>query len=120
MGAIVGFLSGFFGIGGGFLIVPGLVWATRMPLRDAVGASLVAVAAFGLTTSVSYALSGHVDPRLATLVVMGGLAGGLFGTRASAMIGARKEMLARVFSIFTILVGVYVSARGIVALYFRA
>ena len=57
----VGALSGFFGIGGGFLIVPGLVNATSMPLLNAIGSSLVSVAAFGATTAVSYAVSGLVN-----------------------------------------------------------
>lgn len=48
-----GVFSGFFGIGGGFLIVPGLVASTRMPMINAVGTSLVAVAAFGLTTAIT-------------------------------------------------------------------
>ena len=51
----VGALSGFFGIGGGFLIVPGLMGATAMPLINAIGSSLVSVTAFGLTTAASYA-----------------------------------------------------------------
>jgi uncharacterized membrane protein YfcA len=45
-----GAFSGFFGIGGGFLIVPGLVASTGMPMLMAVGTSLVAVTAFGLST----------------------------------------------------------------------
>ncbi|WP_412177496.1 TSUP family transporter [Sphingobium indicum] len=49
------------GIGGGFLIVPGLMTATAMPLKNAVGTSLVVVTALGLTTAASYALSGYVD-----------------------------------------------------------
>ena len=57
----VGALSDFFGIGGGFLIVPGLITATSMPLLNAIGSSLVSVAAFGTTSAVSYALSGLVD-----------------------------------------------------------
>lgn len=60
-GFAVGALSGFFGIGGGFLIVPGLILATGMPLLQAVGSSLVAVTAFGLTTAGSYAVAGLVD-----------------------------------------------------------
>ena len=55
VGTGVGLLSGYFGIGGGFLIVPGLMLATAMPLRNAVATSLVAVTAFGLTTAGSYA-----------------------------------------------------------------
>ena len=63
----VGLLSGFFGIGGGFLIVPGLMLATGMPLTFAIGTSLVAVTAFGAATAVSYALSGLVDWRWAAV-----------------------------------------------------
>jgi uncharacterized membrane protein YfcA len=53
MGFAVGTLSGFFGIGGGFLIVPGLMLATGMALPSAVGTSLVAVTAVGLATAES-------------------------------------------------------------------
>ena len=65
IGVSVGALSGFFGIGGGFLIVPGLMLATGMPIGNAIGTSLVAVAAFGATTAANYALSGLVDWRIA-------------------------------------------------------
>jgi uncharacterized protein len=53
-----GAFSGFFGIGGGFLIVPGLVASTGMPILSAIGTSLVAVTAFGPTTALNYAASG--------------------------------------------------------------
>src|SRR5580704_16983555 len=54
IGVLTGSLSGFFGIGGGFLIVPGLMLATGMPILNAVGSSLVVVIAFGLTTAMNY------------------------------------------------------------------
>ena len=76
---LAGALSGFFGIGGGFLIVPGLMAATRMPILFAVGSSLVAVTAFGLTTALNYARSGLVDWPLAVVFIGGGVAGGLCG-----------------------------------------
>ncbi|MEO5805505.1 sulfite exporter TauE/SafE family protein, partial [Devosia sp.] len=66
-GSATGILSGFFGIGGGFLIVPGLVASTGMTMLNAIGSSLVAVTAFGLTTALSYAFSGLVDWPLAAL-----------------------------------------------------
>jgi uncharacterized membrane protein YfcA len=75
-----GLFSGFFGIGGGFLIVPGLVASTRMPMINAVGTSLVAVTAFGLTTALNYAVSGLVDWPLAGVFIAGGVAGGFAGT----------------------------------------
>lgn len=46
---VVGALSGFFGIGGGFLIVPGLLFSTGMPMIFAIGSSLLSVGTFGLT-----------------------------------------------------------------------
>ena len=76
-----GTVSGFFGIGGGFLIVPGLLGSTRMPMINAVGTSLVAVTAFGLATAANYALSGYVDWLLAAVFVGGGLIGSFLGTR---------------------------------------
>jgi len=75
-----GLFSGFFGIGGGFLIVPGLVASTRMPMINAVGTSLVAVTAFGLTTALNYASSGYVDWPLAGIFIAGGVLGGFGGT----------------------------------------
>jgi uncharacterized membrane protein YfcA len=78
-----GLFSGFFGIGGGFLIVPGLIAATGMPMLNAVGSSLVAVTSFGLTTAANYALSGLVDWPLAMVFVAGGFLGSFAGTRAA-------------------------------------
>ncbi|AOX15985.1 sulfite exporter TauE/SafE family protein [Kozakia baliensis] len=82
-GAGTGLLSGFFGIGGGFLIVPALIAATCMPILNAVGTSLVAVSAFGVSTAASYALSGYIDWQLAFLFVIGGVIGSLLGTRVA-------------------------------------
>jgi hypothetical protein len=109
----VGVLSGFFGIGGGFLIVPGLVGATAMPLICAIGSSLVAVTAFGVTTAVSYAVSGLVDWRLAALFIIGGAAGGALGIGLGARLAARKRALTLAFSAVVIAVGVYVIGAAI-------
>ncbi len=79
IGLGVGLLAGFFGIGGGFLIVPGLILATGMPPRNAIATSLVAVTAFGLTTAGSYAASGLIDWPLAATFIAGGLLGGVAG-----------------------------------------
>ncbi len=115
-GFAVGILSGFFGIGGGFLIVPGLVSATSMPLLNAIGSSLVSVAAFGATTAVSYAISGLVDWRVAIPFVLGGAAGGYFGTRLAGRLAAHKRALTFVFSGVVAVVGIYVVSRGVFTL----
>jgi uncharacterized membrane protein YfcA len=108
----VGALSGFFGIGGGFLIVPGLVNATSMPLLNAIGSSLVSVTAFGATTALSYAASGLVDWSVAGLFVLGGAIGGFFGTWLAGRLAAGKRSLNFVFSGIVALVGIYVATRG--------
>lgn len=93
-----GIFSGFFGIGGGFLIVPGLVASTGMPILLAVGTSLVAVTAFGLTTAASYAFSGYVDWSLAALFIVGGVVGTFAGTRLAAKLGSKQGMLTTLFA----------------------
>jgi uncharacterized membrane protein YfcA len=113
-GLLVGAMSGFFGIGGGFLIVPGLIGATAMPLINAIGSSLVSVTAFGLTTAASYAWSGLVDWPLAGLFVIGGALGGLFGTRLARHLAGHKNALTRIFSGIVIAVGLYVVIRSVV------
>jgi hypothetical protein len=114
IGFTVGTLSGFFGIGGGFLIVPGLIGATAMPLINAIGSSLVAVTAFGLTTAISYAVSGLVDWPLAGLFIAGGALGGLAGIKLATRLAGHKHALTRTFSGVVIAVGLYVIARSIV------
>jgi uncharacterized membrane protein YfcA len=112
VGFTVGLFSGFFGIGGGFLIVPGLMLATGMPLSNAIGTSLFAVSAFGAATAMSYAGSGLIDWPMAGLFILGGLVGGAVGVRGGKVLGARKRALTLVFASLVILVGVYVVAKG--------
>ena len=57
IGFITGTLSGFFGIGGGFLIVPGIMLGSGMPVLNAIGSSLFSVGMFGTTTALNYARS---------------------------------------------------------------
>jgi hypothetical protein len=106
-GLLTGVFSGFFGIGGGFLIVPGLIESTRMPMLNAVGTSLVAVAAFGLTTALNYALSGLVDWPLAGVFIVGGILGGLVGIRAARRLSASRGALTTVFAVLIFVVAAY-------------
>lgn len=113
----VGFLAGFFGIGGGFLVVPGLVLSTGMPLLNAVGSSLMPVTSFGLTTAGNYALSGLVDWSVASLLLIGGIAGGAVGAVIAHRLAARKPALSYAFAATVIVVGTYVVWRGLDALF---
>ena len=109
LGLATGTLSGFFGIGGGFLIVPALMLATGMPIMNAVSSSLVAVTAFGLTTAASYAYSGLISWGLAGLFI----AGGLIGTRSARLLSERRGALNIVFAAVIIAVALYMLARNI-------
>src|SRR6202023_1473504 len=113
LGLATGTLSGFFGIGGGFLIVPALMLATGMSIMNAVSSSLVAVTAFGLTTAASYAWSGLISWELAGAFIAGGIAGGLFGTRFARLLSARRGGLNIVFAAVIIAVALYMLARNI-------
>ncbi|HWI75571.1 MAG TPA: sulfite exporter TauE/SafE family protein [Sphingomicrobium sp.] len=107
LGLSAGVFSGFFGIGGGFLIVPGLIAATGMPMINAVGSSLVAVTAFGLTTAVNYAVSGLVDWLLAFTFIAGGIAGSLAGTHLARHLSKERGRLTVVFSVLIFAVAAY-------------
>lgn len=111
-----GCFSGFFGIGGGFLIVPGLIASTRMPILNAVGTGLVAVTAFGLTTGLSYAASGLIDWTLAGVFIAGGLVGGIAGARAARTL-SRRGFLTAIFAGLIFAVAAYMLFRSATALF---
>jgi uncharacterized protein len=113
LGLATGTLAGFFGIGGGFLIVPALMLATGMSIMNAISSSLVAVTAFGLTTAASYAWSGLISWKLAGLFVAGGIAGGLIGTRSAQALADRRGALNIVFAGVIIAVALYMLARNL-------
>lgn len=115
-GAGTGLFSGFFGIGGGFLIVPGLVAATGMPMINAVGSSLVAVTAFGLTTAANYAFSGLVDWALAGVFIVGGVVGGFFGARAAKHLSGTQGRLTTIFAGLIFVVAGYMIWQSAIAL----
>jgi len=105
---VVGLAAGFFGIGGGFLIVPGLIFATGMPMINAIGTSLLAVGAFGLTTAFNYALSGLVNWTVAAEFICGGFVGGLVGMRLASHLSQFKSALNLVFASLIFVVAIYV------------
>jgi uncharacterized membrane protein YfcA len=113
LGGLTGGLAGFFGIGGGFLIVPGLMLATGMPILNAVGSSLVAVAVFGLTTAANYAVSGLVDWRLAALFLAGGVLGGLIGAALAKSLAGRRGALTIAFAGVIFAVAAYMLVRSL-------
>ncbi|WP_077354926.1 sulfite exporter TauE/SafE family protein [Brevundimonas sp. LM2] len=112
-GAGVGSAAGFFGIGGGFLIVPGLMVSTGMTLATAQATSLLSVAAFGAATASNYALSGWVDPTLVAAMAVGGVGGTLAGLPLAKRLGANAPLGNRLFAGLILVVAVYVAVRAI-------
>jgi len=103
----VGLLAGFFGIGGGFLVVPALLFLTGMPILNAIASSLLAVGSLGLTTAASYAAAGLVDWQVALEYVAGGFVGGTFGAMLAVNLAPRKALLRRTLAGIISVVGVY-------------
>jgi uncharacterized protein len=112
IGLATGTLSGFYGIGGGFLVVPGLILATGMPTIAAIGSSLVAVGAFGMTTALNYALSGMVQWSTALLFIAGGIGGGWAGARLAKRLSAQRQTLTRLLGCMLVVVAVYMLYRS--------
>lgn len=105
----VGLLTGFLGVGGGFLIVPALVLFAGLTMREAVGTSLVVIAincAAGLAGHWSYGF----DLRLTVLVAALAAAGVLLGTAFSHRVPAPR--LRRLFAVFVLAVAVFLLVRN--------
>jgi uncharacterized membrane protein YfcA len=92
------------------------MFASGMPIINAIGSSLFAVSVFGFTTAASYALSGLVDWSLALELVAGGIAGGIIGIRIAARLASRRRALEKVFAVVVLMLSVSVAIRAGIAL----
>jgi len=81
LGIVVGLLNGFFGVGGGFMIVPALALFAGFTSRQAVGTSLAIVAVISLGGIARHLQLGTLEGQVTGLVVMGSAAGLLLGVR---------------------------------------
>ena len=111
LGLLTGFAADFFGIGGGFLIVPGLMLASGMTMASATASSLLSVALFGAATSANYAISGQVDWSLAGLLLLGGAAGGVAGLFAAKALANHARLARSLFAGLIIIAAAYVAWR---------
>ena len=104
LGVFVGVLSAIMGVGGGFVLVPAMIYLLRMPAQVVVGTSLMQII---ITTSVTCILqSGRnqtVDIVLGTLLLIGGVIGAQLGAKASARF--RAEELRALLAFIVLLVG---------------
>jgi uncharacterized membrane protein YfcA len=113
VGFAAGGLSGFFGIGGGFLIVPGLMLASGMEIIAAIGTSLFSVGAFATTTAINYAASGLIDWRAAAGFIAGGIVGGWLGAMGAHRLAKTRGTLNVVFACAIIAVAVFMLIKNL-------
>ena len=112
-GFSVGMLAGYFGIGGGFLVVPTIMYSGGLNIIQAIGTSLVSVSSFGLTTAARYFIAGQIDLIIAMLLIIGGVMGGYLGAKTSKKIP--KENLSKVFAVVLFAVAAYIVIRTTIA-----
>lgn len=105
-GSVVGVVTGLVGAGGGFLIIPALVLLSKLPMKEAVGTSLVIIAAKSLIGFLGEGGETVIDWTLLATVTSFAVAGIFAGTYLSKKIDGAK--LKPVFGWFVLLMGVYI------------
>jgi len=101
IGVASGVLSAVLGVGGGVVMVPAMVLLMCIPQKTAQGVSLAAITPTAFTGMLAHRKMGNVDPRVATWVGLGGLAGAVTG--ATAMNGLAPGALKLVFGAFLVI-----------------
>lgn len=108
VGLVAGLAAGFFGIGGGFLIAPGLMASTGMTLANASASSLVSVSLFGGATSLSYAATGQLAWPLFGALVVGGAGGTLLAIPLARRLDRRAQLARTLFALMVIAVALFI------------
>lgn len=104
IGLFAGFVSGLLGIGGGLVIVPLLAGWLGMPLKRALGTSLLAIVALVIPGTITHALLGHIDWTLVVVVTIGAVPGALLGARVA--LGTHEHTLRILVGSFLLVVAV--------------
>lgn len=103
IGYVVGALSAILGVGGGFIVVPAMIYLLRMPTNIVMGTSLVQIIFITAVTTVLQSISNHaVDVVLALILILGGVIGAQLGVRAAAKL--RGEQLRLLLAVMVLAV----------------
>ena len=109
-GTLVGFLTGLFGVGGGFVIVPALTLVLQYSMPQAIGTSLVVIAV-NTATALAVRLGGAIDWGTALVFTAAAIAGVSAGTRIADRIA--PQTMQRSFAVLLVLVAVYTGGRAV-------
>ena len=114
-GVLTGVLSGLFGVGGGFLVVPALIYATGMSIHRAVATSLLVIVLVGISGFIAH-LAQHpqLDPWIVVLFIAGGVVGLEAGVRLAGRLSGRR--LQRGFAAAVVCVSAFVVTKTLVAM----
>ncbi|MDA8046388.1 MAG: sulfite exporter TauE/SafE family protein [Actinomycetota bacterium] len=110
--SVVGLLTGFFGVGGGFVVVPALVLALGFDMAVAVGTSLLVIA-INSASALAVRLSGHIHMDVALVVAF--TAAAIGGTLAGSRVASRThpEKLVGAFAVLLVAVSIYTATRSL-------
>ncbi len=105
IGSIVGLLTAFLGVGGGFIMVPAMIYLLRMPTNIVIGTSLFQIVFVTAVVTVLHATFSHsLDIVLAFILAAGGVIGGQFGVRAGQKL--RGEQLRALLAVMVLAVAI--------------
>ncbi len=107
LGLVSGVFSGIFGVGGGVVMIPGMIYLMNVPVKTAIGTSLAVIVPTAIAGSAKHLHSGNVDLKVVAMLAPLAIVGGLFGAWLATRVPA--ENLKRLFGAFIICVGVHLA-----------
>jgi uncharacterized membrane protein YfcA len=111
IGLVAGVFAGMFGIGGGLIIVPALIFLVKFKELEAIGTSLAAlIPPVGLLGAAEYYRNGYINFRYALLIAAGLFVGAYFG--AKIMIGLPPHVIRRIYAAFLFLIATRMMIMG--------
>lgn len=114
IGFVAGFASGLLGLGGGIVLVPAFTMIVGMPLKRALGTSLVTISALVIPGTLVHAWLGHIDWAIFLVLAVGVVPGARIGARIA--LGASERSLRRAVGAFLLAIAILYGAREIAAL----
>lgn len=105
-GAVVGTLTGFFGVGGSFLIVPALVFITAMPIKRAINTSLLVIFVVSISGFISHYDKANMSWYIASMFIVGSAIGMLLATKVKKSFN--DKVLQTIFAIMLVILGVVI------------
>jgi uncharacterized membrane protein YfcA len=113
-GTVIGFLTGLFGVGGGFIIVPALTLALKLPMPEAIGTSLLVIVINSATALTTRIATASIDWAVTIPFVVTAIAGVLVGGRIADRLDPKRSL--RWFAALLVAVAIYTGLEATIAL----